>query len=85
MRGRGRSLKRTIKKIVKKNTYTYSESPDPTGRGDPTTRRLVKTKTHYEITTTKIDKEGNKTYEKKEKMDKQPNVVKDLTNSVKVL
>lgn len=81
MKGRGRSLKRTIKKIVKKNTYTYSQSPDPTGRADPTTRRLVKTATHYEITTTKIDKEGNKTYQKMEKMEQPPNVVKDLSNS----
>jgi hypothetical protein len=66
---------------VKKNTYTYSQSPDPTGRGTPTSRRFVKKDTHYEITTTKIDKEGNKTYEKKEKVESKPLLFKDVCNS----
>ena len=45
----------------------------------------MQNKTHYEITTIKIDKGGNKMYERVEKIKDKPEECRDLKNSMKLL
>jgi len=83
--------KKIIKRIVKKRSYSYANSPEDMERGNDRRSktemktRNVKSDTHYEITTIKIDKDGNKTYEKTEKIREKPSECKDLNNSMKLL
>mmetsp|Transcript_24582 Transcript_24582/g.38143 ORF Transcript_24582/g.38143 Transcript_24582/m.38143 type:complete len:262 (-) Transcript_24582:2286-3071(-) len=88
--------RKIIKKIVKKRAYSICNSPTEIERvkKDPRSKSALKmingryvknVETVYEITTTKIDKNGQRVFEKTEKIREKPTECKDLSNSMRLL
>lgn len=90
-RGLKRSRSTTIKKIVKRKTFSVSALPQanvqdeksPAGAGQASRKRSPHTL--YEVKTIRIDKAGRRSEKSSMSMDKQPQEVRDLSNSMQML